>query len=236
MDVLKISPTGSGGLKVQVMVDRFTKHLEVECIKSEKSSELGQILLTSWIHRFGCPKVVILDRAAAHMSKVFKVLAEQFNIKLNYIVGYWPQSSSAVERIHSKIWNSQRACIREYPTRPWTSFLSDIRWSHDMSVQTNGFLPQELLYGFEGALSGNIEIDAPALEDGDPQKVLEFMWPDLAFMRTAADRDAREEAENMKARYEKHYKTKYRNFRPRDLVWLAEVKPRILAMYKISPK
>ena len=236
MDVLKISPTRGGELKVLVMVDRFTKHFEVECIPDEKSSTLARILLTSWIHRYGTPRVVILDRAAAHLSEVFKALAEQFNIKLNYIVGYRPQSNSAVERVHSKILNSLRACLREYPTRPWPSFLSHIRWSHDMSVQTHGFSPYELLHGFECSMSGNLEIEPPALEVGDPQDVLEFLWPDLAFMRTAAAKNAREEAENMKARYDKRHKTKYKGFRPGDLVWLAEIKPRVPSQYKIVPR
>ena len=236
MDVLKVAPTRGGELKVLVMVDRFTKHFEVECIPNEKSEVLAQVLLTSWIHRFGVPKVVVLDRAAAHLSGVFKALAEQFNIKLNYIVGYRPQSNSAVERVHSKILSSLRACLREYPTRPWTSFLSHIRWAHDMSVQTNGFSPYELLFGFECAMSGSLEIEPPALRDGPPQDVLEFMWPDLAFMRTAAARNAREEAENMKVRYDKRHNTKYKGFKPGDLVWLEEVKPRIPAMYKIVPR
>ncbi len=234
MDVLKVSPTRGGEHKVLVMVDRFTKHFEVECIPDEKSQTLARVFLNSWLCRFSTPRLVILDRAAAHMSEVFKVLAEQFNIKLQYIVGYRPQSNSAVERVHSKILVALRACLVEYPTKPWTSFLALVRWSHDMSVQTNGFTPFELLYGQDGVMTGDLDLEPPALEDGPPQDVLEFLWPDLTFMRTAAARNAREAAENMKKRYDERFKTKYKGFRVGDLVWLQEVKSRIPSQYKTT--
>ncbi len=236
MDVLKISPTRDGDLKVLVMVDRFTKHFEIEKIENEKSTTLSQVFLTSWIQRFGAPRVVILDRAAAHMSEVFRTLAEQFNIKLNYIVGYRPQSNSAVERLHSKILTSLRSCIREYPQRPWTSFLSHVRWSNDMGIQTNGYSPYELMYGIMPSLSGDLDLEAPVLNDDEPQRVLESLWPDLAAMRGAAARNAREEAELMKRRYDARYKTKYKGFKPGDMVWLKEVKPRVSSQYKLSPR
>ncbi len=236
MDVLKIAPTRGGEHKVMVMVDRFTKHCEIEPIEDERAPTLARVFLTSWIQRFGPPRVVILDRAAAHMSEVFRTLADQFNIKLNYIVGYHPESNSAVERLHSKILTSLRACMMEFPTKPWTSFLSHVRWSNDMGIQPNGFSPYELMYGLEPSLSGQMDMEAPLLTEGPPQDILECVWPDLMAMREAAARNARMEAENMKARYDQRYNTKYKGFKPGDLVWLKEVKPRIPSQYKVAPK
>ncbi len=152
--------------------------------------------------------MVILDRAAAHMCNVFKTLAKQFNIILDYIVGYRPQSNSAAEQIHSKILTSLRACLIEYPTKPWTEFLSHTQWAHNMSLQTHGYAPYELLLGIKQCLSCDMELEAPALTEAHPPKVLEFLWPDLAFMCMAATRNAPIDAENMKARYDRRQHAK----------------------------
>ena len=55
-------------------------------------------------------------------------------------------------------------------------------------------------------------------------------------MRTAAARNARQEAENMKARYDRKYDAKYKGFRPGDLVWLLQSKPKVSSQYKIAPR
>ena len=40
----------------------------------------------------------------------------------------------------------------------------------------------------------------------------------------------------MKARYDRKYATKFKGFRPGDLVWLSETKPKVSSLYKIAPR
>ena len=88
------------------MLDHFTKHFEVVCVELEKFMEIERKFLMVLIQCYGTPRLVILDRAAVHMSGVFKTLANKFIIKLNYIIGYRPQNNSAIEHVHSKILTS----------------------------------------------------------------------------------------------------------------------------------
>ena len=236
LDVLKVAPTRAGEHKVLVVTDRFTKHFEIECIPNERADTMAQTFLNMWIQRFGPPKLVVLDRAAAHMSVIFKALAEQFNIKLRFITSWHPAANAAVERVHSKILVSLRACMMEFPNRPWTSFLSHVRWSNDMAVQTNGYSPYELMYGLEPALSGDLELDPPIISEGPAQDTLECVWPDLVAMREAAANNARHEAENMKQRHDQRFNARYKGFKPGDLVWLSNPLPKTPSQYKVAPK
>ena len=236
MDVLKVAPTTNGESKVLVIVDRFSKHYEICALKDEKAETIAEKFMELWIQRYGPPKMVILDSAAAHTSKAFKTLAELFNINLRFIISWHAQSNAAVERLHSNILTALRTCMREYPDRPWTEFLSHVRWAHDVSVQPNGFTPFEIMYGMEPSLTGDLETDPPVMEDLPPADVLPTIWPDLAAIRSAAQKNARVAAERMKARYDSAHRTGYKSFIPGDLVWVRSPRSFRPDQYKIAVK
>ncbi len=216
MDVLKVAPSKEEISKISVIIDRLTKHFEVATLINETESEISKMFLRTWVHRFGLPCVLILDRARAHLSTEFTEMARVMNIKLQFTVPMHPQANAQIERLHSSILTSLRMCRLEYPDKSWTEFLSHIRWSHDISVQTHGSSPYELLFRLEPMLSSYFRADPPLLDDVDPQWIQLNIWPDLAYMRSAARRNARIAAENLKKCYDSRNKAKYRDFAPRD--------------------
>ena len=241
LDVLKIGPTNGGPtnggeLKVMTMVCRCTGHFEVEPIASEQSKVLAATFLRSWIQRFGPPRLVVLDNAAAHLASTFRALADEFNVSLRHIVAYRAQSNSAIERIHSKILVSLRACMMEHKNTPWTHFLSHIRFAHDMSIQPNGYSPYELMYGLEPSLSGDLDLDPPILLRDPPKPFLESVWPDLVAMRSSAAKNAREAAQLMQNRYQKRYNARVKGYLPGSLVWVSIIATNQPAQRKLIPK
>ena len=74
------------------------------------------------------------------------------------------------------------------------------------------------------------------LDDVDPQWIQLNIWPDLAYMRSAARRNARIAAENLKKRYDSRNKAKYKDFAPGDQVWLRSMRPNQISHYKIERK
>ena len=72
--------TNSGYIQVLVMIDHFTKYVEVvDCITAS-AEETCDHLINNWIARHGCPMKFQLDNRAVFVAELIKELMKPFQI------------------------------------------------------------------------------------------------------------------------------------------------------------
>jgi hypothetical protein len=90
--------------------DYFTKWIEVvPCSQATDS-----VILNSWkiiLSRFGCPRKIITDNAAAFRSKKLIEICSQYHITLGHSTAYYPQGNGLAESSNKSLVNILRKTL-----------------------------------------------------------------------------------------------------------------------------
>jgi hypothetical protein len=97
--------TKSGNTQILVIVDAFTKFIQLYAIKSTKP-RYTVAALRELIKSFGVPKRIISDRGTSFTSNGFKVFTDQFGIAHHLNAVGMPRGNGQVERYNRTILNS----------------------------------------------------------------------------------------------------------------------------------
>lgn len=83
---------------ILVIIDTFTKYVELYPMKSTASQELATVVYTQFILRHGVPNVIMCDNGNSLGSQFTQQLARYVDIKITYTPPYHPSSNGIVER------------------------------------------------------------------------------------------------------------------------------------------
>ena len=86
-----------------VMVDKFTKWIEVIPTKQANESVIISFLENNILSRFGCPMKIITDNAKAFKSKKMINFCHQYHITLGNSSTYYPQGNGLFESTNKSI-------------------------------------------------------------------------------------------------------------------------------------
>ncbi len=121
----KICQTKSGYTGILVMIDHFTKYVEVVPCRECTAQETCQHLMNFWIARHGVPKLVQSDNGiqfAAHMTQEFLASAQAVQVFSNT---YKPRFNGLVERQNRTLAHMLRViCSRHMDD--WDKFLPQV--------------------------------------------------------------------------------------------------------------
>jgi transposase InsO family protein len=170
---------GADGKKryIMVMIEHFSKHVELAVLTSKDSAETAQVFLDRVIARFGAPAEVVTDQGKEFQGE-FDVLMRQCFIDHRPTSAYHPQADGAAERIVQTIKKSlTKYAALEGDLTVWETWLPWVGLGYRCSKQAStGFSPYALLYGVEPTLP-------PAVK-----RVLEGKEAELAFA-VSSDRE-----------------------------------------------
>ncbi|CAK1597525.1 unnamed protein product [Parnassius mnemosyne] len=203
-----------GNTYILVMVDGFTKYVNLSPVRSTKTKESIKAFKTLFSY-FGAPSRLITDRGTSFTSKKFKTFVQSIGAKhiLNSVAT--PRANGQVERYNRTILASLGSMAHGKNKNMWDELLHDIQLGlnttiHDVTKKT----PTELLLGRtvtnpnQGILNKIIE----DIEQSNSETLEEVRFK-------ASERIKKNQAAN-KSRFDKHRK-KCAEYKEGDLVRIA---------------
>ncbi len=163
MDVLGPLPqTLSGNKYILVIGDYFTKWMEAFPMPNMEAITVAELLVNSFICRFGTPDQLHTDQGRNFEAKVIKEVCQLLGITKTRTTPYHPQSDGLVERFNRTLLNllSMAASDNE---RNWDLQLPKIMLAYRTSVQeSTRATPFQLMFGREVRLPVDVMYGNPS--------------------------------------------------------------------------
>ncbi|XP_053681478.1 uncharacterized protein LOC127161145 [Labeo rohita] len=215
-----------------VIVDYFSKWVEVFPMRNAKATTIVKILLEEIFTRWGTPAFIVSDRGTQFTSKLLEQLCKQWQVTQKLTTAYHPQSN-LTERVNRSL-KTMIAMYVEENHRTWDQWLCEFRFALNTAWhESTGHSPAEIALGrklkgpLQRALQNPPDPDQPAYSVLDRQQLLY--------------ESVKENVGKAQAKQRKYYNLNRRtqNFSEGDLVWV-RTHPLSRAddafMAKISPK
>jgi hypothetical protein len=93
--------------------DYFTKWMEEVPSKQATDSVIIKFLENNILSRFGCPRKIITDNAAAFRSKNLIDFCNQYHIGLGHSTAYYPQGNGLAESSNKTLVNIIKKTLQE---------------------------------------------------------------------------------------------------------------------------
>eukprot|EP00253_Pinus_taeda_P019803 PITA_19803 len=155
----EIHPSSSGQCKwILTATDYFTKWIEAIPCRQANDSTIIQFLESNIVSRFGCPKKVITDNAAAFKSKKIINFFHKYHVTLGHSTTYYPQGNGLAESSNKSLINIIKKLLEENK-KNWHRKLTNALWADRLSTKKSiEMSPYELVYGMEAKFPSSLGI------------------------------------------------------------------------------
>eukprot|EP00253_Pinus_taeda_P028990 PITA_28990 len=155
----EIHPSSSGQHRwILTATDYFTKWIEAIPCRQPNDSIIIQFLETNILSRFGCPKKIITDNAAAFKSKKMINFCHKYHITLGHSTAYYPQGNGLAESSNKSLINIIKKVLEENK-KNWHKKLVNALWADRLTIKRSiGTSPYELVYGLEAVFPSSLGI------------------------------------------------------------------------------
>jgi transposase InsO family protein len=162
IDLVGPLPSSAGFQYCLTAVDRFTRCPEAFPIPDTTAETVSRALLSGWISRFVCPKIITTDQGRQFESQLFHSLVKMCGIQLRRTTPKHPAANGLVERLH----RTMKAAIICHADEKWTEALPlvllGIRTACKEDLQSSA---AELVYGEPLRVPGELLVpSAPKVE------------------------------------------------------------------------
>lgn len=222
---------------ILVMVDKFTKWLEVKPIR-RCDGRTAVSFLKDIILRYGYPHSIITDNGTNFAEGAFARFCMEKRIRLDVASVAHPESNGQVERTNALVLSSIKPRLIEPLKRTagcWLDELPAVLWSlRTTPNRSTGYTPFFLVYGAEAVLPADIQHDSPRVTLYTEAEVKESWENDVDLLE-----EARELALSRSAIYQQNLRRYHsrkinpRVFREGDLV--LRLVQCTAGMHKLSP-
>ena len=208
-----------------VVVDYFTRWIEVFSMRTTTSHDIAEILTNQVFTRYGMPKFILSDNGPQFVSNLFNSFCQAIGIQQKFTANYHPQSNMT-ERVNRTL----KPLIAIYAQRQphsWDREIQKVAFAIRTSVnETTGETPAFLMFGRD--IKGPLDIILAEPIQGPPPTTLEQqqiheykrrLLNNLRCAYNAVNEHADVQKQNQKTKYDQH--TTQRNFKEGDLVWSA---------------
>lgn len=139
----------SGNRYILMMVDQFTKWVEMAALPDQSALLIAQKFLVHFIATFGCPLEVHTDQGKNFDGTLFSSLCDLLEIAKTRTTPYHPSSNGQVERFNTVVLQMVR-CYIEKKNRLWDRDLPLLAMAlHSMVNRQTGYTPNKLMFGRE---------------------------------------------------------------------------------------
>ncbi|CAF1654656.1 unnamed protein product [Rotaria magnacalcarata] len=190
-----------------VVVDYFTRWVELFPLRTTISSHIADILVDEIICRWGCPTYILSDNGPQFVSELFTHICSSLGIQTKNTSNYHPQTNMT-ERVNRNL----KPMIAQYAqenTHSWDRHLSKLALSIRTSInETTGETPAYLNFGRDPKLPIDLLLTEPTQEHNEVRKL------------------------QQKTKYDQH--SSHRSFKEGHLVWVSIPSP--LKHGKLDPQ
>lgn len=163
------------------VIDRFTRWPEAYPLEQITAESVTRAFVSCWISRFGSPHKLTCDRGTQFTSSIFRDLAQQFGIKIQFTCSWHPQANGMVERFHRQL----KAAIMANNNPDWSEALPlvllGIRSAFKEDLMASA---ADLVYGEPLRLPGEF-LAAPTnnTQSSDPKELVTQLRRHMARIR-----------------------------------------------------
>jgi hypothetical protein len=150
LDILgPLNPSEIGNKYILMMIDQFTKWVEMATLPEQSALLIGQQFVVHFIVTFGCPLEVHTDQDRNFDGNLFKALCEILEVAKTRTTPYHPSSNGQVERYNTIVVQMIRCYIQKKNKR-WDIDLPPLSMAlHSMVNRQTGVTPNSLMLGGE---------------------------------------------------------------------------------------
>ena len=140
VDLLQLPTAPTGARYVLVMVDAFSRLVELAALTSKEAEEVAEAFLTGWVCRHGTPETLMSDLGTEFTSNVFRSLCSRLEIAQHHSSVGHPASNGRVERVNRTLLNYLRKYLD--PTGDWEKRLPFASFAFNSSIhESTGVSP-----------------------------------------------------------------------------------------------
>ncbi|GKT22649.1 hypothetical protein ADUPG1_012184 [Aduncisulcus paluster] len=138
-----------GSAHLIVMVDRFTRWVEIAPVTSTKSEEAARVIMERIVSRYGVPKNIISDGGPQYANYLMDHMWDTFGSKHHVTSPGHSNSNGAVERVNREVKRHLLALLHDILEQPdWHVAIPIIQIIINNTRHTaTRFTPSEMLFG-----------------------------------------------------------------------------------------
>ena len=175
MDILgPLNISKRGNKFVLVMVDQFTKWIEIQALPHQGAELIAETALNEFFSRMGCPLQIHTDQGRNFDGQLIRRLCELMQITKTRTTPYRPSSNGQCERYNRTILFMIRA-FKEKNTE-WDIYLQQIAGAIRSTVNdSTGYTPNMLMLGREAMQPIDLMIENVNDDDINPADFVKNM-------------------------------------------------------------
>ena len=198
-----LKTTLNGNKYILVMIDQFTKWIELEPLSCQTSDLVAKSMVDRFISRFGTPRIIISDQGANFTSQLFLNVCKLLQITKNRTSPYRPSSNGQVERSNRTILQMIR-CYTERQEE-WDVNLQQIAAAiRATQHRQTGFTPNRMMLGREVASPLDLMLGNHSNLDTNAEEYVVSLGDSIASCHAVA----RDQLKNTQKRQKKEYDMK----------------------------
>ena len=166
MDFVGPFPATARGHKYLIVImDYFTKWVEVIPTPNATAKTVAEVLLTEIIGRFGSPETIHTDQGKAFESRLVKELMHRLGIKKTRTTPYHPQSDGMVERFNRTLEALLTITVKDNQ-EDWDVQAPMVASAYRATTHSStGFTPNFMMWGREATLPIDVAYGLPSTEN-----------------------------------------------------------------------
>ena len=165
IDVATLPRSRDGYRYLLVIVDLFSRYVELVPLKDQTADSVCSAVRSEWIHRHGPPQRIITDQGRNVDGQLMSQLCDSFGIEKRRSSPYHPEGDGLAERTIQTVKQILRCKLqdRQLETEQWPLILSEVRSNYN-SLPNNStkFEPNELMYGVRFRSPAGVSLGDPA--------------------------------------------------------------------------
>lgn len=211
-----LTTTKSGNQYILVIIDLYTKWVEIAAIKDQTSRTTIAIIKNEWISRYGTPERLLTDNGSNYISHTFEKFCREMGIQHVTSSPYHAPGNGQAERLNRTVKSLLKAHVVN--EAEWDTVLPECLMAYRSSRQeSTGFSPYQLTFGTHMSLP--VDNMMPHTdEEMRPGASFLKLKEKLQEIRCTATQNADRAKKRQKHNYDR--KAKRNNYSSGDAVWL----------------
>jgi len=94
----QMKPNKYGKRYVLAIIDQFSRYISLNAVTKQDEETTVKTIVNNWILKFGAPRIIHVDCGKSFESNLMKLMAQKYNIKLQFSSPYHHNTNGLVER------------------------------------------------------------------------------------------------------------------------------------------